>query len=57
VLTKAGDEPATSRPVLECYERLLATETDDFEWPELDERTAASLCYTSGTTGNPKGAL
>ncbi len=29
--------------------------TDDFEWPEFDERTAASLCYTSGTTGNPKG--
>ena len=30
---------------------------DDFDWPRFDERTASSLCYTSGTTGNPKGAL
>jgi fatty-acyl-CoA synthase len=37
------------------YEKLL--ENDDFEWPTFDERTAACLCYTSGTTGNPKGAL
>ncbi len=36
---------------------MLADEEDDFAWPEFDERTAASLCYTSGTTGNPKGAL
>ena len=57
LLTEAGDEPETGLPVLECYERLVAGESDDFEWPELDERTAASLCYTSGTTGNPKGAL
>ena len=40
-----------------CYEELIATEDDDFEWPEFDERTAASLCYTSGTTGKPKGVL
>jgi 3-(methylthio)propionyl---CoA ligase len=40
-----------------CYETLLAAESDDFVWPELDERTAAALCYTSGTTGNPKGVL
>ncbi|HSV82759.1 MAG TPA: 3-(methylthio)propionyl-CoA ligase [Ramlibacter sp.] len=40
-----------------CYEDLLAAQTDQFEWPQLDESTAASLCYTSGTTGNPKGAL
>jgi len=39
------------------YETLLDAETDDFEWPEFDERTASSLCYTSGTTGNPKGVL
>jgi len=57
LLTEAGDEPETGLPVRECYERLVAGESDDFEWPELDERTAASLCYTSGTTGNPKGAL
>jgi fatty-acyl-CoA synthase len=41
----------------ESYERLVAAESGDLEWPELDERTAAALCYTSGTTGNPKGAL
>jgi fatty-acyl-CoA synthase len=40
-----------------CYESLLHGEPDDFDWPELDERQASSLCYTSGTTGNPKGVL
>jgi 3-(methylthio)propionyl---CoA ligase len=41
----------------EPYEELIGQETDQFEWPEFDEKTAACLCYTSGTTGNPKGAL
>jgi 3-(methylthio)propionyl---CoA ligase len=40
-----------------CYESLLAAESDEFAWPALDERLAACLCYTSGTTGNPKGVL
>jgi 3-(methylthio)propionyl---CoA ligase len=40
-----------------CYEDLIAGEPDHFDWPQLDERTAAGLCYTSGTTGNPKGVL
>jgi fatty-acyl-CoA synthase len=40
-----------------CYEELMDKEDDSFEWPQFDERTAACLCYTSGTTGNPKGAL
>ena len=40
-----------------CYEELLEKETDSYDWPSFDERTAACLCYTSGTTGNPKGAL
>ncbi|MEV5573546.1 long-chain fatty acid--CoA ligase [Spirillospora sp. NPDC052269] len=40
---------------LHSYEDLLATASPDFDWPELDERQAAALCYTSGTTGNPKG--
>ena len=39
------------------YETLLASGNADFRWPELDERSAVALCYTSGTTGNPKGAL
>jgi fatty-acyl-CoA synthase len=40
-----------------CYEDLLEAEKPDYEWPSFDEKTAACLCYTSGTTGNPKGAL
>jgi fatty-acyl-CoA synthase len=44
-------------PNLLCYEELLAAASPDFDWPSFDENTASSLCYTSGTTGNPKGAL
>ncbi|MEM5424259.1 3-(methylthio)propionyl-CoA ligase [Paraburkholderia ferrariae] len=40
-----------------CYEDLIDNHKDDFEWPLLDENSASSLCYTSGTTGNPKGVL
>ena len=39
------------------YEQLLAAEPDSFGWPELDERSAAAMCYTSGTTGMPKGVV
>jgi fatty-acyl-CoA synthase len=39
------------------YEELLAAESEDFDWPSFDEREACTLCYTSGTTGNPKGVL
>jgi 3-(methylthio)propionyl---CoA ligase len=39
------------------YDELVANEKADFDWPTFDEKTAACLCYTSGTTGNPKGAL
>ncbi len=39
------------------YETLLAAESDDYAWPKLSERMAASMCYTSGTTGNPKGVV
>lgn len=42
---------------VKCYEELMAAADEDFAWPDLDESTASSLCYTSGTTGNPKGAL
>ncbi len=49
--------PQPDCPPSPCYETLVAAEDDAFEWPEFDERTAASLCYTSGTTGHPKGAL
>ena len=40
-----------------CFEELLAAASDQYEWPTFDENTASSLCYTSGTTGNPKGVL
>jgi 3-(methylthio)propionyl---CoA ligase len=56
-MTEEGAEPASSLPRLPCYEALVGAEDEDFEWPEIDERMASSLCYTSGTTGNPKGAL
>src|SRR5262249_23984196 len=38
-------------------EDLLAAESDDYDWPQLDERSASSICYTSGTTGDPKGVV
>ncbi len=44
-------------PGLLCYEDLIAAEDDHYQWPQLDERSACCLCYTSGTTGNPKGVL
>lgn len=40
-----------------AYESLIAAQPDEFDWPTFDERSASSLCYTSGTTGNPKGVL
>jgi acyl-CoA synthetase (AMP-forming)/AMP-acid ligase II len=49
--------PPIDVPNILCYEELLSAETDDFAWPEFDENLASALCYTSGTTGNPKGVL
>jgi 3-(methylthio)propionyl---CoA ligase len=42
---------------LYCYDELIAAQSAQFSWPQFDERAGAALCYTSGTTGNPKGAL
>lgn len=50
--------PAESKlPNLVAYEPMLAKASEIFEWPEFDENTASGLCYTSGTTGHPKGVL
>jgi fatty-acyl-CoA synthase len=48
---------ASKIPNLLCYEDLLEAQHDRFDWPDFDENKASSLCYTSGTTGNPKGVL
>ena len=57
IMTGDANMPDTSLPNALCYETLLAAQAPQFDWPALDERTASSLCYSSGTTGNPKGAL
>ncbi|TNC83645.1 MAG: long-chain fatty acid--CoA ligase [Thalassolituus sp.] len=57
ILCDEDKMPETKLPNAQCYETLLAAESDEFEWPEFDERKGASMCYTSGTTGNPKGVL
>ncbi len=58
LMTDRAHMPASSTvPNLLCYEDLIAAESDALVWPQFDENTASSLCYTSGTTGNPKGAL
>ena len=48
---------STTIPNLMCYEDLIDGASDRYDWPVFDENTASSLCYTSGTTGNPKGVL
>lgn len=57
VLTDAAHMPETTLPNAVAYETLIEGCSDDFDWPQLDERDAVGLCYTSGTTGDPKGVL
>ncbi|HUO99373.1 MAG TPA: long-chain-fatty-acid--CoA ligase [Rhizomicrobium sp.] len=56
-LTDRAGLPAAALPDLIAYEDLVAEGDGNFAWPELDENTACGLCYTSGTTGDPKGVL
>jgi acyl-CoA synthetase (AMP-forming)/AMP-acid ligase II len=65
IVTAAEDETEFSVPAelagldrpVHSYEALLAAAPDSFDWPEVDERQAAAMCYTSGTTGHPKGVV
>ena len=52
-----GDDHDGQLPNAKSYEELLAAQSPGYDFPELDDRQAAGLCYTSGTTGNPKGVL
>lgn len=56
-LGKESESASKLLPGVEFYEDFIAEGDDVYEWPTLDEQTASSLCYTSGTTGNPKGVL
>jgi fatty-acyl-CoA synthase len=57
VLTDAAHRPETALPNVVTYEDWLAEADGDFAWKQFDENTAAGMCYTSGTTGNPKGVV
>ncbi|MGQ0742059.1 MAG: long-chain-fatty-acid--CoA ligase [Alphaproteobacteria bacterium] len=56
-LCARGNLPEAKIPNLVAYEDFIGSVDDDFEWAQLDENDACGLCYTSGTTGNPKGVL
>jgi len=56
-LTSEEHMPDSKLSPLYCYEALLEEHDTTYQWPDLDERSASALCYTSGTTGNPKGVL
>jgi len=60
LMTDAANMPALALPAgmaLHCYDDLMDAADDDFAWPSFEETTACALCYTSGTTGRPKGVL
>ena len=57
ILTDEAHMPDTTLPNVMCYETLIGNQSTSFDWPEFDENTASAMCYTSGTTGNPKGVV
>ena len=57
VMTDEAHMPDTALPNAHCYETLIASAAAEYTWPVFDENTASALCYTSGTTGDPKGVL
>ena len=56
-MTDRAHMPDLKLPNVICYEELVAGQDSDYDWPVFDENEASSLCYTSGTTGHPKGVL
>ena len=57
ILADPDKMPDTSLDNAICYEDFITDQSNEYTWPEFEENTAAALCYTSGTTGNPKGVL
>ena len=57
IMTDREHMPETSLPEALCYEDLMTEAGNQYDWPDIDENLASSLCYSSGTTGNPKGVL
>jgi len=57
VVMADGAMPETTLPNAISYEELLASAPPEYSWPNIDENSACAMCYTSGTTGNPKGAV
>ena len=56
-LSDQANTPNVDGVAIQNYEDFIAPHSTEFEWPDLDEKSGAALCYTSGTTGNPKGVL
>ena len=57
VLASEQNMPDCTLENVHCYETFISEHSEEFDWPSLDENTASSMCYTSGTTGNPKGVV